>query len=96
VVSYSGLLIAPERLALEIAARPPVLLVHGDADPVVPPAALRQAQATLAAVGTPVEAHLRSGLGHAIDEAGLRLGAAHLQKAFAAFGQAEGRHQDGA
>ena len=36
VVAFSGRLMAPERLAAEARVKPPVLLVHGDADDVVP------------------------------------------------------------
>ena len=40
IVGFSGRLLDPETLAAEIAARPPVLLVHGDQDPMVPFASL--------------------------------------------------------
>ena len=40
IVGFSGRLLAPERLAAEIGARPPVLLIHGDQDPMVPFASL--------------------------------------------------------
>jgi phospholipase/carboxylesterase len=74
IIGYSGRLVGDVSLAEEIRSRPPVLLVHGDADPVVPPQSLPQAVKVLAAVGVPVESALRPGLGHGIDEEGLRLG----------------------
>ncbi len=84
VVGYSGALLAPERLAADIRSRPPVLLVHGDADPVVPYAALAAARSALAAQGVKVLAETRPGLAHAIDEAGLALGGKFLAAAFTA------------
>ncbi|MNC92038.1 putative hydrolase [compost metagenome] len=73
VVGFSGALLGGDRLAAEMTARPPVLLVHGDADPVVPFATLAGAASALAAAGVAVRAEHRPGLGHSIDEAGLRL-----------------------
>lgn len=81
VVSYSGALIDGASLAAEGRASPPVLLVHGDADPVVPPAELDRAAAALTALGVPVRRHLARGLGHGIDAQGLSLGAAVLAEA---------------
>jgi len=80
VVGYSGVLVAPNALAAEIASRPPVLLVHGDADPVVPYECLAAAQRGLEVAGVAVQTLSRPGLGHGIDEEGIRHGAALLQK----------------
>jgi phospholipase/carboxylesterase len=60
-----------------------VLLVHGEADGVVPVWASRVAEAALRAAGVPVEALFIPGLDHAIDEPGLRAGIASLRRAFA-------------
>jgi phospholipase/carboxylesterase len=84
ILGFSGALIGAETLAEEIRARPPVLLVHGDADEVVPPQALPMAVAGLEAVGVPVESLTCPGLGHAIDEAGLREGGRFLRRVLAA------------
>lgn len=73
VVGFSGALIGGEDLAQEVRARPPVLLVHGDADPVVPFAAMGAARSALAAAGIEVAAERRPGLAHAIDPHGLGL-----------------------
>lgn len=73
IIGFSGVLIAPERLTADARSRPPVLLVHGDADPVIPVQALESARAGLAAVGFAVESHVSPGLGHGIDPAGLAL-----------------------
>jgi phospholipase/carboxylesterase len=83
VVGYSGALIAPHLLAQEIRSKPRILLIHGDADPVVTYASLSVAQAALAAVGIAVEVETRRGLAHAIDEACLARGGAFIADAFA-------------
>jgi len=83
ILAYSGALPAPELLASELRSRPPVLLVHGDADEVVPVRALALAAAGLKAAGVPFEKLLRPGLGHGIDEEGLVRGGAFLREALA-------------
>ena len=80
IIGFSGRLIAPERLASEITQRPPVLLVHGDADEVVPFANLPAAVEALQGAGLEVENAVRPGLGHGIDGYGLSLAAAALRK----------------
>jgi phospholipase/carboxylesterase len=86
VVAYSGMLIGPQHLADEITTRPPVLLVHGDADPVVPVEALAAARNALDAAGVPCRWHVSPGLGHGIDSIGLQLGGDILTAAFAGEG----------
>lgn len=86
IVGYSGALLGAETLSRDITARPPVLLVHGDQDPVVPYQALSHAVAVLSANAVPVELHTRPGLGHGIDGHGLALGVRFLQKVFAPAG----------
>ncbi len=83
IVGYSGLLAGPDHLAAELKQRPPVLLVHGDADPVIPVMALDLARRGLADVGVDVEAHVRPGLQHGIDQEGLALGAGFLKRVLA-------------
>jgi phospholipase/carboxylesterase len=80
IVAFSGLLVAPERLPAEKRGGPPVLLVHGTADPVVPVERLDEAAAGLRAAGIEPEILRRPGLGHGIDEAGLRAAAALLER----------------
>ncbi|HEY1362359.1 MAG TPA: prolyl oligopeptidase family serine peptidase [Xanthobacteraceae bacterium] len=89
IVGYSGLLVAPpgasaEKLAAEIKSRPPVLLVHGDQDDLIPVQALFQASSGLASLGVPVEWHLSKGIGHGIDQEGLRHGGEFLARRSAA------------
>lgn len=83
IVGYSGLVPGPEFLAAEVKHRPPVLLVHGDADPVVPSLALFAAQRVLGENGFAVEWHMQPGLAHGIDQAGLDLGLQFLKRVFA-------------
>jgi phospholipase/carboxylesterase len=82
VVAYSGRLFAAEALAREMKSRPKILLVHGDADPVVEPAAHPEALTALQSAGVAVEGMLRPGLGHGIDAEGLERGGAFLKAAF--------------
>lgn len=74
VLGYSGALIGAEHLSEEIKSRPPVLLVHGSADEIVPVQSLPAAVAALKANGVPVGSETRPGLGHGIDDRGLQLG----------------------
>lgn len=71
VVGFSGRLLYPARLAAEIRARPPVLMLHGDADPVVPFDDLGRAETALAAAGVDVATHVMAGTGHGIAPGGL-------------------------
>ncbi len=84
VVGYSGALIGAETLADEIRSRPPMLLAHGDADPVVPFASLGAAVQMLGSHHVSVRWHAGKGLGHGIDGPGLELGGEFLADAFAA------------
>ena len=73
IVGFSGRLLAPERLAAEAVSKPPVLLVHGDADDVVPHASMAEAEAALKAAGFEVDTHTSAGMGHGIGPDGLGL-----------------------
>ncbi|OHC80308.1 MAG: phospholipase [Rhodospirillales bacterium RIFCSPLOWO2_12_FULL_67_15] len=81
IVGYSGMLVGAEFLADEIRARPPVLLVHGAADGIVPVESLDQAKTALDKNKVPVRAHVRPGIAHGIDEEGIRLGQEFLREA---------------
>lgn len=83
IVGYSGALLAPGLLAGEIKSRPPVLLVHGDADQVVPFQAMAGAVSALEAAEVPVEAEPRPGLVHSIDMEGLARGGDFLRRVLA-------------
>ena len=91
IVGYSGMLVLPndgppEAVAPDIRSHPPVLLVHGDRDELIPVEALFLAAQGLAALGVPVEWHLSSGIGHGIDGEGLRHGGEFLARRFEALG----------
>jgi phospholipase/carboxylesterase len=81
VVAYSGTLEGVEHLK-ETPARPPMLLVHGDQDDVVPVEALFAATEAFAAAGIPAQWHLSLGIGHGIDQQGLTHGLLFLAEAF--------------
>lgn len=82
VLGFSGALVAPDTLESEIRAKPKMLLVHGDADEIVPFSRLAAAETALRGNGVPVETLRCPGVAHAIDEAGLRRGGAFLQEVF--------------
>ena len=88
IVGYSGMLVVPEDIdpdtfAGEIRSRPPVLLVHGDQDQLIPVQALMHAAQGLAALDVPVEWHVSPGVAHGIDQEGLRQGGEFLARRFA-------------
>ncbi|MEX2200116.1 MAG: dienelactone hydrolase family protein [Dongiaceae bacterium] len=83
VLGFSGALVAPEHLAEELRSKPPILLVHGDADPVVPHSSMQQAAAVLKEAGIPVATETRPGLPHAIDQVGMAMGARFLTEVLA-------------
>lgn len=83
ILAYSGALLAPDQLPAERANAAPVLLVHGEADPVVPVIRSRDAERLLRSEGVPVEVLYVPGLGHGIDPGGLSAGALFLQRGFA-------------
>ena len=81
IVGYSGMLTGGAELAHHLVTKPPVLLVHGAADPIVPVAALHAAKRDLQRHGVDVTAHVSPGLGHSVDPLGLRLGGDFVVKA---------------
>ena len=83
ILGYSGRLLAPELLASELRSRPPVLLVHGTEDPLVPFQSLADAEATLKQAGVPVETLACPGVEHAIDPEGLQRGGLFLRQVLA-------------
>ena len=68
IIGYSGMLIGAELLATEIKSRPPVLLMHGDADDVLPPENLGLATVALQKASVPVRSEMRPRLGHGLDD----------------------------
>ncbi|HEU5276872.1 MAG TPA: prolyl oligopeptidase family serine peptidase [Xanthobacteraceae bacterium] len=85
IVGYSGLFVLPNgaepaAVAAEIKSRPPVLLIHGDQDELIPVQALFHATQALAALDIPAEWHVSAGIGHGIDQEGLRQGGEFLAR----------------
>jgi len=85
IVGYSGLFVlpdgaGPEAVKAEIKARPPILLIHGDRDDLIPVQALLMSAQDLAALDIPTEWHISPGIGHGIDQEGLRHGGEFLTR----------------
>jgi phospholipase/carboxylesterase len=80
IVAFSGRLLSPETLADETRVRPPVLLVHGDADDVVPVQSLPAAAEALQEAGwQDVFAHIMKGTAHGIAPDGLSVALAFMR-----------------
>ena len=80
IVAFSGRLLSPETLADETRVRPPVLLVHGDADDVVPVQSLPAAAEALQEAGwKDVFAHIMKGTAHGIAPDGLSVALAFMR-----------------
>ena len=86
ILGYSGRLIAADLVAGELRSRPPVLLVHGTDDPLVPFESMGQAEAALKAAGVPIETLACVGIEHSIDPEGLERGGRFLHEVLGASG----------
>jgi phospholipase/carboxylesterase len=71
IVGISGMLVAPERLEVEIRSRPPVLLIHGTEDDVVPFRSMELATTALEQASVPTETHISPGEEHGVAPDGL-------------------------
>ena len=81
VVGFSGRLLQPDVLADEVKSRPPVLLIHGDQDDVVPPQSLSEAAGALQEAGwEEVYAHIMKGTAHGIAPDGLSVALAFMRE----------------
>ncbi len=83
IIGYSGAVAAPELLAKNIRSKPPVLLMHGSMDNMIPPTAMTASARFLREQGIEVETHLSEGMGHGIGPDSIQLGGNFLKKAFA-------------
>ena len=81
ILGYSGMLAATDSLPAMGADSPPILLVHGDADTMIPVEAMFAAAGSLGRAGALVQWHISGGMGHSIDPDGLRLGGTFLAMA---------------
>ena len=82
ILGYSGALVAPEKLA-DVPSRPPVMLIHGDADDMLPVQAMHAAAGALGEADFAVRWHVARGVGHGIDPEGLELGGRFIADCFA-------------
>lgn len=83
ILGYSGLLADPDALKTGAVNKPPVFLVHGDRDDLIPVQALFGAAQGLAAAEIPVEWHVSTGIPHGIGPDGMELGLAFLRRVLA-------------
>ena len=79
IVAISGRLLRPELLVSEAVVKPPVLLVHGDADPMVPFEDMGKAGNALVAAGFETYGHVMKGTGHGIAPDGLSVALSFLR-----------------
>ncbi len=80
IVAFSGRLLRPDLLVDEVVSRPPVLLIHGDQDDVVPPQSLPEAAEALQEAGwKDVYAHVMKGTAHGIAPDGLSVALAFMR-----------------
>ena len=80
VIAISGQLLQPERLVAETSAKPPVLVMHGDRDEVVPFPEMTATCNALVAAGFETYGHVMEGAGHTIAQDGLATALAFLTK----------------
>ena len=80
IVGFSGAMIGGELLGEEIRSKPPVCLIHGDMDQVVPFEAMALASEVLSHVGVEHETHPCPNVAHGIDPQGLLAAIEFLKK----------------
>ncbi|MEM7268041.1 MAG: dienelactone hydrolase family protein, partial [Pseudomonadota bacterium] len=76
VIGFSGRLIESDK---PITSKPPIFLVHGDQDPMVPVDSIHEAREALGAAGLDVLWHISEGVGHGIAPDGLGLALKFIQ-----------------
>ena len=81
IVGYSGRMEAPNLLKDEIKSKPPVVMIHGDSDELLAVSEMETAAAALKECGVEIDTHVRPGLGHGIDEQGIRIGLEFVKNA---------------
>lgn len=82
LVGFSGRLVEIDGTG-PVTAKPPVLLVHGDQDEMVPVESVHEARAALAGEGIDVSWHVSRGVGHGIAPDGLSLALEFIKRGFA-------------
>jgi phospholipase/carboxylesterase len=81
VVGFSGAIVGADRLAADVKSRPPFLLVHGDADPVVPVEELAVVEKALQSARIRYQSHVVPDLQHGIDPGGAAIAVQFLRTA---------------
>ncbi|SNT68739.1 alpha/beta hydrolase [Paracoccus seriniphilus] len=79
IIGFSGRLLNPETLQAEARVKPPVLLLHGDQDPVVPFEDMGLAGTALEQAGFTVYGHVMKGTAHGISPDGLSVALGFLK-----------------
>lgn len=82
ILGYSGILAGPELLAAEAVSKPPIQLIHGDMDEMLPVGNLHEAVSALDGAGFDVQGHVSPGAGHTIAQDGLELGMQFAARVF--------------
>jgi phospholipase/carboxylesterase len=82
VLGYSGALVWEEDVDSATLQKPPVHLIHGSADEIVPPLAYNAGKQMLENAGFTVTGSMTPGLAHSIDPAGIESGRTFLRTAF--------------
>lgn len=82
ILGYSGALAGSDHLDQAI-AKPPIFLIHGDQDPMIPVDAMFKAASALSQGGFGVQWHVSPGVGHSIGEDGLAIGGKFVTDALA-------------
>ncbi|HPF47633.1 MAG TPA: prolyl oligopeptidase family serine peptidase, partial [Emcibacteraceae bacterium] len=80
IIGFSGAMTLPENWENEITSKPPVVLIHGDMDNVVPVEMMHQAFIALNDVGVDVDSHVSPGIMHSIGPDGLQKALEFLAK----------------
>lgn len=84
ILGFSGRLIGPDIVKAETRTQPPVVLINGDQDELIDVSCQAEAIASLEAANIGVEAYVRPGLGHSIDQEGISIGVEFLNRVLGA------------
>ncbi len=83
IMGFSGALPGGAKLKTEMASKPPIMLIHGDQDQVLPLGFMFDALEHIAAAGHGAQWHISQGIPHSIGQDGLDLGGRFIGKALA-------------
>lgn len=72
ILGFSGAMTRGENWAEEVTAKPPVMLIHGDQDNVLPLAHMEEAREALGTIGIDVKSHVSQGVAHSIGPDGMQ------------------------